>query len=99
MKETDIYMLNWVSGHTNLISYAASFGHAHYAGSIPEEEVRLLLSRFDSISVRENSGVDICKNFGVKALQVLDPTFLLRENDYIQLIKENEDKSKFVQTY
>ena len=72
-----------------MISYAASFGHDRYAGKIPEEEARLLLSRFDSISVREKSGVDICRNLGVKALQVVDPTLLLTAQDYSTLIDEN----------
>ena len=89
MFDTGIYMLNWAAGRKNLISYAASFGHDRYAGRISEEEARVLLSRFDSISVREKSGVDICKNFGVKALQVLDPTLLLPAENYSKLIEEN----------
>ena len=87
--DTGIYMLNWVSGKKNLISYAASFGHDYYAGKIPQDEAHVLLSRFDSISVREKSGVDICKYLGVNALHVLDPTLLLTEDDYVKLIKEN----------
>ena len=101
MFDTGIYMLNWASGKKNLISYAASFGHDHYLGKIPENEVRLLLSRFDSISVREKSGVEICKNFGVDALHVLDPTLLLSENKYVALIEENTGiniNSKFLCT-
>lgn len=32
------------------------------------------MSRFDGISVREDDGVDICREvFGVRAEQVLDP--------------------------
>lgn len=89
MFDTGMYMLNWTSGRKNLISYAASFGHDRYAGKIPEEEARLLLSRFDSISVREKSGVDICRNLGVKALQVVDPTLLLTATEYSTLIEEN----------
>lgn len=35
------------------------------------------MSRFDGISVREDDGVDICREvFGVRAEQVLDPVFL-----------------------
>ena len=42
-----------------------------------------LLSNFDAISVREDSGVDICHSyFQVDAVHVLDPTLLLKKEDY-----------------
>lgn len=89
MMDTGIYMLNWAAGQKNLISYAASFGQDHYSGSISRQEASMLLHRFDSISVREASGVDICeKEFGIPAIQVLDPTLLLDESDYVKIIDD-----------
>ena len=47
------------------------------------------LRRFDAISVREYSGVDICKNkFGVDAQQIIDPVFLCTEKQYDELVSE-----------
>ncbi len=47
----------------------------------------LLLKKFDAVSVREASGINICRNyFGVEALQMLDPTLLLSADDYRGLI-------------
>lgn len=86
MFDTGIYMLNWAYGKKSLISYAASFGHDRYAGHIDKEEASILLSRFDAISVREKSGVDICKELGADAIQVLDPTLLLTSEDYSEII-------------
>lgn len=66
------------------ISYAASFGTA----DSPISEVHLancvrLAKRFDALSVRERSGVEILKNtFGQEARLVLDPTLLLSAEQY-----------------
>lgn len=71
------------------IAYAASFGTDDNEYS-PEQIQRssALLSKFDAISVREQSAVSICKErFGVKAIHVLDPTLLLDRNDYISFIQ------------
>ena len=66
------------------ISYAPSFSLDVY----PEELNSLLhenLQRFDAVSVREKTGVEICKNIGVEAAWVLDPTMLL-DGDYYRLL-------------
>lgn len=72
------------------ISYAASFGK----DSIEDWSQKCVrdcgeaLKMFNAVSVRESSGVKICKEkFGVYAIQVLDPTMLLCKDDYLQLIK------------
>lgn len=70
------------------IAYAASFGVEQCTFS--EEELvtcSKLLQEFDAVSVREDSGVRICKeSFGVEAVQMLDPTLLLDADDYRKLI-------------
>ncbi len=70
------------------IAYAASFGTAEWEGS-PEEtkECVRLLREFKAVSVREHSGVKICKEvFGVDAVQMPDPTLLLHPEDYGKII-------------
>lgn len=69
------------------ISYAPSFGTTDWEYS---DEASLacseLLKKFDAVSVRESSGVDLVnRHFGVRAEHVLDPTLLLSREDYIQL--------------
>ncbi len=70
------------------IAYAASFGVEQCPFS--EEQLHYcstLLKQFDAISVREDSGVRICKEFfGIEATQMLDPTLLLDVDDYRMLI-------------
>lgn len=77
------------------IAYAASFGTDECEYS--EEQIKtcsLLMKKFNAVSVREDSGVIICKSvFGVNAEHVLDPTFLLSREDYISLIPQDTPKN------
>lgn len=77
------------------VAYAASFGTEN--SEIPEEEIedcKAAISKFNAVSVREESGVKICKNlFDIEAKWVLDPTMLLQASDYINLIGKKETKT------
>ena len=77
------------------IAYAASFGTDKWEFTPQQTAVcALLAKKFDMVSVREDSGVKLCKeHLGVDAVHVLDPTMLLTKEDYIQLI-ENEKEPK-----
>ena len=84
------------------IAYAASFG----VGTLEFSERQLqrctpLLQQFDKVSVREDSGVDLCRNyFHVNAEHVLDPTLLLDKSDYERLCAEVPRRTeKFMACY
>lgn len=78
------------------IAYAASFGTDNWEYN-EEQTVKCgkLLKTFDAVSSREANGVKLCKSkFGVDAQHVLDPTMLLKMEDYTSLfIKDNTPKS------
>lgn len=79
------------------IAYAASFGTSAWEFTQQmTEECALLARKFDLITVREKSGVDLCKrHLGVEATHVLDPTMLLNREDYEMVVMvENEPVSK-----
>ena len=79
------------------IAYAASFGTSAWEFSQQmTEECALLARKFDLITVREKSGVDMCREYlGVEAIHVLDPTMLLGRKDYERVVvAENEPVSK-----
>lgn len=70
------------------IAYASSFGIDQW--EFNEEQTQKcaeLAKKFDFISVREESGIDLCrKHLGVDATHALDPTLLLDKKDYVDLI-------------
>ena len=78
------------------IAYAASFGSDSWEGS-PEEtaECARLLKDFKAVSVREHSGIRLCREvFGVEAAQMPDPTLLLEPKDYLHICKHSWTRRK-----
>ena len=78
------------------IAYAASFGTDQWELTPEQTTIAApLAQKFDLVTVREDSGIGLCKdNLSVEAFHVLDPTMLLTKEDYIRLIEqEKEPKS------
>ncbi|GAA4231985.1 polysaccharide pyruvyl transferase family protein [Postechiella marina] len=91
------YFLDFITNTSiKKISYAASYGKAIWEDHSIINEVKSLLKKFNSISVREDSAQDLTKNlFEVDAEHVLDPTMLISKAQYIELIEqENTPDSK-----
>jgi len=89
------FFLDFVNDSHRKISYAASFGIDQWNEATDEvtEEIRKLIKRFDSVSVRELSGVEICDSiFDVQAQFVLDPTLMLSINQYRPIFESESDE-------
>jgi hypothetical protein len=73
------------------IAYAASFGVDYL--ELDDTDIlkcKDAIQKFKAVSVREKTGVDICKNhFNLDAKWVVDPTLLLDVSDYLTLAKDN----------
>lgn len=74
------------------IAYAASLGTDVWEfGASQTVQCAALAKQFDAISVREASGVTLCKNYlGVDATHLLDPTLMLEAEYYLSLCSGNE---------
>lgn len=74
------------------IAYAASFGTDVWEFDASQTvQCANLVRKFDVISVREKSGVALCKNYlGVDATHVLDPTLMLDADYYLSLCSGKE---------
>jgi polysaccharide pyruvyl transferase WcaK-like protein len=90
----EFFFLNFVNPGHKRIAYATSFGKDNT--DFPDDKrirVSYHLSKFDAISVREKSGVDVCKNeFGVEATHVLDPVFLCDMDSYNEILSLSKVK-------
>lgn len=91
------YFLDFTIGkNVRRVSYAASFGvDSNEYTDAQLKKFAPMLHLFNSVSVREKSGINLCNDyFHSKAQLVLDPTMLLEKEDYERLIvEENEPKS------
>lgn len=71
---SDVFYLTFTD---QKFSYAASFGSVSSISSYRHILIRDDLSKFKSLSVRENSAVEYLENLGLKASSNIDPVFLL----------------------
>ncbi|NJX14039.1 polysaccharide pyruvyl transferase family protein [Tamlana crocina] len=94
------YFLDFAPKQTKKISYAASFGLDYYSGDQKDINViKSLLKSFSLVTVREKSGVNICKElFETNAHMVLDPVLLSPKEAY-SFKDEVERPSGFITQY
>lgn len=83
------------------IAYAASFGTDEWEYTNYQQSICAALAhKFDAISVREQSGIYLCREYlGVVAEWVLDPTMLLEKEDYLALCADIPSRSPFIFAY
>ncbi len=94
-----IYFLKWAPDNAVKASIAASFG----ARVASDDFCRLIepwLRRFNLVTVREKSGLEICKAAEVeKPHLVPDPTLLLSADDYEDIVSDKAPSQPYIFIY
>ena len=74
------------------LAYAASFGTDKWEFTDNDTiECSSLVKLFNSISVREKSGIKLCKEYlDIDVIQLIDPTMLLMPDEYLTLINKTQ---------
>lgn len=96
-----VYFLDFGTEDTKRISYSASWGKKKISKRFIKE-IAPLLKRFNYVSVREESGLDICRKCGVPDAEFrCDPTLLLSASHYRELYQTEGiiNTSKYVLIY
>lgn len=100
------YLLDFVNPDSKKIAFSASFGvykEQFLNENIPQiiAQMKNSLQSFDYVSVRENAGVEICRDImGVEAEWIIDPVFILDKSYYEKLIcNATEDYSDRIVSY
>lgn len=89
----DAYYLSFAPDDALKIAYAPSFGGLKDFSEERAENMKRLISRLNKVSMREQSGVETCQKLGFEnVIQVLDPTLLLKAEDYRKIAKEPCEK-------
>lgn len=90
-----LYFLNFGDESIKRVSFASSFGTTSWNQPELKEQVQALLNRFNYVTCREKSGVELLdKEFGIKATNVVDPTLVL--GDYSDLVSNIQQKNTLV---
>jgi len=86
----DMYLRFAQGAHVRRVAYAASFGTDQWEYDDRQTAAcAALAAQFDAISVRESSGIALCRqHLGVDATAVLDPTLLISRERYLDLCRE-----------
>lgn len=93
-----VFYLDFGYIQTKRISYAASFATDKLEdGAI--DFVKKKLRNFDSISVREPSGLNILKNLGYNGIEVVDPVFLLTKKLWNNFASNDGFKEDYILIY
>jgi len=91
--------LDFVPKNKLVFSYAASIG----LSELPECEkdiTRQLLDKYEFISVRENTGVEIIKQLGREdVVQSLDPTLLMNKEEWDSYTDDSYIQKEYILTY
>lgn len=98
----DMYFDFSNSIHIKRIVYGASFGTDKWEYSEQQTEIcQTLIRQADEVSVREKSGIELCrKHLKIDAQCVLDPTLLLEAYDYERLcVKIPRHAQPFIAVY
>lgn len=95
----EAYYLDFIPKGRKRIAYAASFGKS----SLEEyeyEKIRELINKYDNISVREDSAIEILNTLGYKGgIHVLDPTLLLNRLEWEKKASGKLTKQRYVLIY
>lgn len=89
------FFLDFVRDDKRKVAIATSFGDGYIDPKSEWNEAKFHMQRLDRISVREDTGVDICRKiFGVKAEHILDPVFLCDISEYEKVIEKSKVSHK-----
>ena len=94
------FAYNW--GNKKRVAYAASFGSNKWTISDKDtRKCRMLIKKFDAVSVREDSGIELCRTnlHYNNVVKMIDPTMLLDASDYNRLIADQYQKRGNVLCY
>ena len=92
---TDLF--GYTSYNKKRISFSGSFGMMYLEDMrwVNRLKYNKLIKRFDKISTREVTGVDICKKeFNIDAEYIIDPVFLIDKNKWFKIAPDTGDKYK-----
>ncbi len=82
----EAFLLGFGGNETKRLSYAASFGKKEL-DPVTTQLFERYIGKFNDISVREKSGLEICRKLGVAGTWVPDPTLLFNREEWLKLLK------------
>ncbi|MCH5248459.1 MAG: polysaccharide pyruvyl transferase family protein [Lachnospiraceae bacterium] len=93
------YFLGFVKDMNKKIAYAPSFG-SNKMLAIQAKKIKKYLNDFNAVSVREHDGAVLVKMLtGKDAVQLIDPAFLLKKEDWDAISVKPRIKGRYILLY
>lgn len=92
------YFLDFVPEGARCISYAASIGLTELNEKDNKDLVELL-KKYEKITVREESAIQLLKNNNINSQLVLDPTLLLDKKEWEKVVDTRKINKKYILIY
>lgn len=93
-----LYYLRFVSSNKR-IALSPSFGR-DFIASYNQKKIAKWISEYSSLSVREDSGVKLIKDLtGKDAEHLLDPTLIIKAEQWMKIFDIKQKKSKYILAY
>lgn len=92
------YYLDFAPEGKKRIAFATSIGK----DKLDEDEIpemKQLLEKYSAISMREISGVSLLKDMGINSTLILDPTLMLRQDEWVQIAKKIKTNKPLLVVY
>ena len=94
-----IFYFSFLPSESYKVAYAPSFG-VDKIEERKKERIKKLIATFKHISIREAAGQNILYEFFKKKYPILvDPTFLISKNEWLQIAKNGEEKEEYILCY
>lgn len=92
------YFLDFVPENCKKIAFSSSFGKAKFDEKTIKEYKKYIL-QYKEVAVREDKAVEILKDMGIDAKQVLDPTLLIDKKEWGKYITPKLIKEDYILIY
>lgn len=92
------FFLTFVPNNKKRISFSTSIGKTVW-DKWEAEKVVPLLQKYDYITLREQSAVDLLRQYGIEGTLVLDPTLLFDRNQWNNYLPQKKQKEHYLLVY
>lgn len=89
------YYLNFTEKDAKKIAFVTSFGRESLSAE-EQEQVTPMLREYSSISVREDSAVQILDKMGLDSVCLIDPTLQVDKEEWLRLAANRKVKGKYL---
>lgn len=94
-----VFFMEFLPKEKRKAAYAGSFGKDDFSEN-DLRQIGRLLSRYDCVSVREKSGLDVLERAGIQGGEwVLDPTFLLQPEEWMKISESIKLPERYLLVY